>query len=167
MIDCLLGRSNNFKLMTPTVHKDLYTSPTHHDHMPSWLPLLLPCPSPLIDPDHLTPTTLFPYKYGQFLACPHSHFITCWRWNRHSVPKHRLLILRRRGNTQKTIYQEQGTLHCASCVCYRWQMKLDCVTVMEQTHTGDNKTSSVWVTQLLFKLLCSVGHFWDIHFRSI
>jgi hypothetical protein len=33
-----------------------------------------------------------------------SHFITCWRWNRHSVPKRRLLILRRRGNTQKTIF---------------------------------------------------------------
>jgi hypothetical protein len=31
-------------------------------------------------------------------------FITCWRWNRHGVPKRRLLILRRRGNTQKTIY---------------------------------------------------------------
>jgi len=34
-----------------------------------------------------------------------SHFTTCWRWNRHSVPKRRLLILRRSGNTQKTIYQ--------------------------------------------------------------
>ena len=37
------------------------------------------------------------------LASPHSYF-TCWRWNRHSVPKRRLLILRREGNTQKTIY---------------------------------------------------------------
>jgi len=35
----------------------------------------------------------------------HSHFNTCWRWNWHSVPKRRLLILIRRENTQKTIYQ--------------------------------------------------------------
>jgi hypothetical protein len=41
----------------------------------------------------------------------HSHFITCWRWNRHSVPKRRLLILRRRGNTQKTIFQNYIYLH--------------------------------------------------------
>ena len=33
-----------------------------------------------------------------------SHFTTCWRWNRHSVLKRCLLILRRQGNTQKTIY---------------------------------------------------------------
>jgi hypothetical protein len=30
---------------------------------------------------------------------------TCWRWNQHRVPKRRLLILRCRGNTQKTIHQ--------------------------------------------------------------
>jgi len=38
-----------------------------------------------------------------------SHFTTCWRWNRHSVPKRRLLIFRRRGNTQKTIYHYYNT----------------------------------------------------------
>jgi len=36
-----------------------------------------------------------------------SDFTTCWRWNRHRVPKRRLLILRRRGITQKTIYHVQ------------------------------------------------------------
>lgn len=62
--------------------------------------------------------------------------------------------------------QEKGTLHCLSCVCYRWQMKLDCVTLMEWPHSGDNKTSGVWVTQLLFKLLRSVGQFRDINFKK-
>ena len=38
-----------------------------------------------------------------------SHFTTCWRWNRHSVPKRQLLILRRRGDTQKTIYHYYNT----------------------------------------------------------
>jgi hypothetical protein len=31
--------------------------------------------------------------------CVGSIFTTCWRWNRHSVPKRRILILRRRRNT--------------------------------------------------------------------
>ena len=47
--------------------------------------------------------------YKRWWSVSDSHFITCWRWNRHSVPKRRLLILRRRGNTQKTIYQNK---HC-------------------------------------------------------
>jgi hypothetical protein len=48
----------------------------------------------------------------------YTHFTTCWRWNRKRVPKRRLLILRRRGNTQKTIYQgtycnfDQNTGNC-------------------------------------------------------
>ena len=33
-----------------------------------------------------------------------SHCSTCWSWNRYSVPKRRFLLLRRRGNTQKTIH---------------------------------------------------------------
>jgi hypothetical protein len=44
------------------------------------------------------------FHIQQVMKCE-SHFITCWRWNRHSVPKRRILILRRRGNIQKTIYQ--------------------------------------------------------------
>jgi hypothetical protein len=40
------------------------------------------------------------FHLQQVLKCE----CTCWRWNRHSVPKRRLLILRRRGNTQKTIF---------------------------------------------------------------
>jgi hypothetical protein len=36
-------------------------------------------------------------------------FTTCWRWNQHSVPKRRLLILRHRGNTQKTICHYNNT----------------------------------------------------------
>jgi hypothetical protein len=32
-----------------------------------------------------------------------------WRWNRQNVPKRRLLILRRRGNTQKTIHHYYNT----------------------------------------------------------
>jgi hypothetical protein len=43
--------------------------------------------------------------------CVGSIFTTCWRWNRHRVLKRRLLILRRRRNTQKTIYQN------ISCAC--------------------------------------------------
>ena len=46
---------------------------------------------------------------GWIPASPRSHFTTCWRWNRHSVPKRRLLILGRRGNTQKTIYHYYNT----------------------------------------------------------
>ena len=38
---------------------------------------------------------------------PGKYFTTCWRWNRHSVPKRRLLILRRRGNTSPPV--EDGT----------------------------------------------------------
>ena len=34
---------------------------------------------------------------GWIPATPHSHFTTCWRWNRHSVPKRRLLILKTPG----------------------------------------------------------------------
>jgi len=34
------------------------------------------------------------------------YFTTCWRWNRHSVPKRRLIMFGRRGNTQKTIFHE-------------------------------------------------------------
>jgi hypothetical protein len=51
-----------------------------HDHTPSWLPLpYYPTPPLTSDwPGPLFPTTLFLYKYGQFPACPHSHFITCW-----------------------------------------------------------------------------------------
>jgi hypothetical protein len=40
--------------------------------------------------------------FNRWWSVNDSHFITCWRWNRHSFPKRRLLILRRRGNTQKT-----------------------------------------------------------------
>jgi hypothetical protein len=43
-----------------------------------------------------------------------SLFITCWRWN--SVPKRRLLILRRRGNTQKTIYHNILVLQAVGVV---------------------------------------------------
>jgi len=32
------------------------------------------------------------------------YFTTCWRWNRHRVPKRRLIMFGRRGNTQKTIF---------------------------------------------------------------
>jgi hypothetical protein len=35
---------------------------------------------------------------------------TCWRWKRHRVPQRRLLIFRRRGNTQKTIFQNKDPL---------------------------------------------------------
>jgi hypothetical protein len=108
LIHLLKGQKQQFKLMTPMVHKGLHTFPPHKEHTPTWLPPLLRRPSPLIGPDHTLPTTLFPYKYGQFPACPHSHFTTCWWWNRYSVPKLQPSILRRRGNTQKTIYQNNN-----------------------------------------------------------
>ena len=50
---------------------------------------------------------------GWIPASPHSHFTTCWRWNRHSVPKRRLLLLRCRGNTQKTIHHIYYLFNCA------------------------------------------------------
>jgi hypothetical protein len=50
--------------------------PTFYETWRGTPPLTSDWPGPLF------PTTLFPYKYGQFPACPHSHFITRWRWNR-------------------------------------------------------------------------------------
>jgi hypothetical protein len=92
------------------------------------LPLTSDWPGPLF------PTFLFPYKYGQFPACPHSHFIACWRWNRYSVTKRRLLILRRRGNTQKTICHYNNTAKA-------WKLELwillvtFCIVIIRCTET--------------------------------
>ena len=47
--------------------------------------------------------------FNRWWSVSDSHFTTCWRWKWHSVPKRRLLILRRRGSTQKTIYHQLVT----------------------------------------------------------
>jgi len=57
-----------------------------------------PYPAPTSDwprpPSNLSSSRI---NTGWIPASPHSHFTACWRWNRHSVSKRRLLILRRRG----------------------------------------------------------------------
>jgi hypothetical protein len=52
------------------------------------------------------PTCLNPvrYKYPTDPKPCHTSLTCLWRWNRYSVPKRRLLALRRRGNTQKNSY---------------------------------------------------------------
>jgi hypothetical protein len=52
------------------------------------------------------PTCLKPvrYKYPTHPSPCHTSSKCLWRWNRYSVPKRRLLALRRRGNTQKKTY---------------------------------------------------------------
>jgi hypothetical protein len=58
--------------------------------------------------------------FNRWWSVKHSHFITCWRWNRHSVPKRRVLILRRgRGNTQKRIFHYNNTGKAWKLECYR------------------------------------------------
>jgi hypothetical protein len=56
-------------------------------------------------------------------------FIRWWRWNRHRVPKRRLLILRRRGNTQKTIFQSTKTF-------MGWNMARMHQNLLRESHTN-------------------------------
>jgi hypothetical protein len=56
-----------------------------------------------------------------------THFTTCWRWNRNRIPKRRLLILRRRGNTQKTIYHNIKSLVIPYVIfIISWRMRRSC-----------------------------------------
>jgi hypothetical protein len=53
----------------------------------------------------------------------------CWRWKRHSVPKRRLLILRRRGNTQKTTFHSTEKLFYQVGDLFELNVKLRCQNV--------------------------------------
>jgi hypothetical protein len=55
-------------------------------------------------------------------------------------------------NVQHTHEQRKYALQCVSHICYRQQIKLDCVTNMLQCSVHDDETSSVQVKQLLLKL---------------
>jgi hypothetical protein len=47
-----------------------------------------------------------------------------WRWNRYSVPKRRLITLRRRGTAQKTIYCIQNTAKVRKLKVYLLKIQL-------------------------------------------
>jgi hypothetical protein len=108
------------------------------------------------------------------------HFITCWRWNRHSVPKRRRLILRRRGNTQKTICHYNNTAKT-------WKLKLILFSNILQsfrTQIGYIKkppetcragcrcnkvcnVASCWIYIGILNLLSSISLFVDISISSV
>jgi hypothetical protein len=93
--------ATDYNRVIPHAHA-LYTSP------------LLTTPNRLLTfPLARPPTCLNPVrcKYPTDSKPRHTSLTCLWRWNRYSVPKRRLLALRRRGNTQKKSYFKHFTLN--------------------------------------------------------
>jgi hypothetical protein len=115
--------------------------PTVHSHYPHPVPLTY-WPAPLSN------QTLPRINTGYFPAKLPFTTTYLWRWNRQSVPKRRLLIFRRRGNTQKIIYLKDLIL------CYFYLTKFSSVDAINLTIVSWNPSIIQDIT-------------WRYHFRLL